>query len=128
MGHQDRHLHRVVPNRLLLLAVSRACVAFSGDLKAPSLLSTILVSSIYINLDAVPTQSSLESNIKQAIAACKEEHGNVLQNRKNMQTVRETLDEGYCDISGRVNDIINIGESITFYSLLPEFLSCNRCY
>ena len=26
-----------------------------------------------------------------------------------MQTVRETLDEGYCDVSGRVSDLINIG-------------------
>ncbi|KAL5520611.1 hypothetical protein ACEPAF_2612 [Sanghuangporus sanghuang] len=53
--------------------------------------------------------SNIESNINQAIAACREERGNVLQNRETMQTVKETLDEGYCDISGRVSDIMNIG-------------------
>ncbi|EJD01998.1 uncharacterized protein FOMMEDRAFT_109078 [Fomitiporia mediterranea MF3/22] len=53
--------------------------------------------------------SSIESNIKQAITACREERGNVLQNRETMQTVHETLDEGYCDISGRVSDLVNIG-------------------
>ncbi|KAL5514880.1 hypothetical protein ACEPAG_2196 [Sanghuangporus baumii] len=53
--------------------------------------------------------SNIESNIEQAIAACREERGNVLQNRETMQTVKETLDEGYCDISGRVSDIMNVG-------------------
>ena len=53
-----------------------------------------------------------ESNINQAIAACREERGNVLQNRESMQTVRESLDEGYCDVSGKVSDLVNVGECL----------------
>ncbi|KAL5498075.1 hypothetical protein ACEPAH_3006 [Sanghuangporus vaninii] len=59
--------------------------------------------------NTVTPLSNIESNINQAIAACREERGNVLQNREIMQTVKESLDEGYCDISGRVSDIMNIG-------------------
>ncbi|KAI5118122.1 hypothetical protein M0805_008031 [Coniferiporia weirii] len=51
--------------------------------------------------------SNIESNIKQAIAACRGERGNVLQNREHMETVREILDEGYCDIFGRVSELIH---------------------
>ncbi|KAH8112414.1 hypothetical protein DFH11DRAFT_1607467 [Phellopilus nigrolimitatus] len=53
--------------------------------------------------------SNIETNIRQAIDACKGESGNVLQNREHMQTVKETADEGYCDISGRVSDLLFIG-------------------
>jgi hypothetical protein len=49
------------------------------------------------------------SNIEMAVKACTQETGNVLQNREQMQQVRESLNEGYCDISGRVGDLIMIG-------------------
>lgn len=52
-----------------------------------------------------------ENNIKRAIAACKEENGNVLQNRQQMSMVKEAEDEGYCDISGRVDDLMFLGKS-----------------
>lgn len=64
-----------------------------------------------------------ESNVKQAIAACREEHGNVLKNRQQMQTVRESLDEGYCDISGRVSDLNYIGK---LYCWQPFYLDCEN--
>jgi hypothetical protein len=49
------------------------------------------------------------SNIEMAVKACTQETGTVLQNRERMQQVRESLNEGYCDISGRVGDLILIG-------------------
>ncbi|KAF7321474.1 hypothetical protein MKEN_00668100 [Mycena kentingensis (nom. inval.)] len=36
--------------------------------------------------------------------------GNLLQNREQMQQVNESLNEGYCDISGRVGDLIAVGD------------------
>jgi len=53
--------------------------------------------------------SNIESNIKQAIAACREERQNLLHNREEMQVVKESLEEGYCDVAGRVGDLVFIG-------------------
>jgi len=44
-----------------------------------------------------------------AIRACRPESGSLLRNREHMQQVKETLDEGYCDISGRAGDLKHIG-------------------
>ena len=44
-----------------------------------------------------------------AIRACRPESGNLIRNREKMLQVKETLDEGYCDISGRVGSLIVIG-------------------
>lgn len=44
-----------------------------------------------------------------AIQACRPESGNLLRNREQMQRVKESLDEGYCDISGRAGDLQHIG-------------------
>ena len=45
-----------------------------------------------------------------AIKACTQEQGHLLRNRDHMQMVKESLDEGYCDISGRVGDLDLVGE------------------
>jgi hypothetical protein len=45
-----------------------------------------------------------------AIKACTQEQGHLLRNRDQMQMVKESLDEGYCDISGRVGDLDLVGE------------------
>lgn len=44
-----------------------------------------------------------------AIRACAPERSNLLRNREEMQTVRETLDEGYCDVSGRAGELNSVG-------------------
>jgi len=44
-----------------------------------------------------------------AIKACAPEKSNLLRNREEMQVVRESLDEGYCDVSGRTGDLDFIG-------------------
>ncbi|TFK44587.1 hypothetical protein BDQ12DRAFT_730629 [Crucibulum laeve] len=54
--------------------------------------------------------SNISSNIDMAIKACRPESGNLLRNRQEMQQVKESLNEGYCDISGRVGNLTFIGE------------------
>ncbi|KAF5386054.1 hypothetical protein D9615_002424 [Tricholomella constricta] len=54
--------------------------------------------------------SSIKSNIDMAIKACRPESGNLLRNREEMRQVKESLDEGYCDVSGRVGDLNRVGE------------------
>jgi hypothetical protein len=49
------------------------------------------------------------SNIDMAIKACRQEKGHLIRNRQHMQMVKESLNEGYCDISGRVGDLNHIG-------------------
>ncbi|KAK7445396.1 hypothetical protein VKT23_014813 [Stygiomarasmius scandens] len=54
--------------------------------------------------------SNIHANIDMAIRACRPESGSLLRNREHMQQVKETLDEGYCDISGRAGDLKHIGK------------------
>ncbi|KAJ7874669.1 hypothetical protein B0H14DRAFT_2717085 [Mycena olivaceomarginata] len=54
--------------------------------------------------------SNIASNIDMAIQACRPEAGHLLRNREQMQQVQESLNEGYCDISGRVGDLNVVGE------------------
>ncbi|KAG6820876.1 hypothetical protein H0H93_010220 [Arthromyces matolae] len=58
------------------------------------------------NTDSFVTPlKSISSNIDMAIRACRPESGNLLRNRQEMRLVRESLDEGYCDISARTGDL-----------------------
>ncbi len=45
-----------------------------------------------------------------AIKACRPENGNLVRNKQEMQQVKESLNDGYCDISGQVGDLNLIGE------------------
>ncbi len=47
---------------------------------------------------------NLANNIDMAIKACAPERSNQLRNRDAMQIVEESLDDGYCDITGRIGD------------------------
>ncbi|KAK1226720.1 hypothetical protein PQX77_010295 [Marasmius sp. AFHP31] len=58
---------------------------------------------------ATPLQN-IAANIDMAIQGCRPEAGNLIQNREQMQRVKESLDEGYCDVSGRVGDLKEIGK------------------
>ncbi|KAI0060543.1 hypothetical protein BV25DRAFT_1908367 [Artomyces pyxidatus] len=53
--------------------------------------------------------SNIASNIDMAIKACTEETSSLLHNREQMQMVKESLDEGYCDVSGRAGDLDLVG-------------------
>ncbi|RPD65851.1 hypothetical protein L226DRAFT_529987 [Lentinus tigrinus ALCF2SS1-7] len=61
------------------------------------------------NPHATP-RNMISSNIDLAIRACKEERGETLQNRQHMQMVKESLNEGYCDVSGHPTDMTLVGE------------------
>jgi len=63
---------------------------------------------------------SSASNIDTAIRACKEERSDLIQSRKQMQMVKETLNDGYCDISGSLGDLSLLGESGTPYRTLQS--------
>ncbi|KAK7035286.1 hypothetical protein VNI00_012053 [Paramarasmius palmivorus] len=57
---------------------------------------------------ATPLQN-IAANIDTAIRGCRAESGNLLKNREQMQQVKETLNEGYCDVSGRAGNLQEIG-------------------
>ena len=57
-------------------------------------------------------------NIDTAIRACKEEKSNIIRSQLEMQTIKENLNDGYCDISGSVGNILYVGELNTLYQLL----------
>lgn len=59
----------------------------------------------------------LDKNVQQAIDACKPEARNLLQNRQQMERIKETLNEGYCDSSGMEGDLFFVGECTAFISL-----------
>ncbi|KAI0083802.1 hypothetical protein BDY19DRAFT_975723 [Irpex rosettiformis] len=43
----------------------------------------------------------IETNIDMAIRACKEERGDLLKSRGQMQMIKESLNDSYCDVSGQ---------------------------
>ena len=59
------------------------------------------------------TEVRIASNIDMAIKACTAENSRLLRNKQQMQTVKEA-DEGYCDISGRTDDLDHVGEMGSF--------------
>ena len=81
------------------------------------LLWAVLVGSVTI-INVLWSSVALASNIDTAIRACKEEKGDVLQNRTHMEMVKESLNEGYCDISGRVGELNLIGGYFELSDLL----------
>ncbi|KAH7337817.1 hypothetical protein B0J17DRAFT_664321 [Rhizoctonia solani] len=58
----------------------------------------------------VTSQNNIENNVRMAIAACRPESQSLLHNRQQMTMVKESLDEGYCDISGTTDDFSLTGE------------------
>ena len=58
----------------------------------------------------VTSQNEIEDNVRMAIAACRSESQSLLRNRQEMTMVKESLDEGYCDVSGSADDFVLAGE------------------
>ena len=52
---------------------------------------------------------SIANNIDMAINACTPEKNNLLRNREEMRMVKESLDGGYCDVTGMTGDLAFIG-------------------
>ncbi|KDQ54066.1 hypothetical protein JAAARDRAFT_409896 [Jaapia argillacea MUCL 33604] len=63
--------------------------------------------------------SNISSNIETAIKACKEEKSDLLRNRQQMQMVKESLNEGYCDVSGHVRNLEKAGSMAN----IPVFIA-----
>ncbi|EJD52006.1 hypothetical protein AURDEDRAFT_181569 [Auricularia subglabra TFB-10046 SS5] len=57
----------------------------------------------------VTPRSDIDRNVQQAIAGCRPESSSNLRDRTQMSMVKEAQDEGYCDISGRVEDLGFVG-------------------
>ncbi|KAI6015244.1 hypothetical protein F5J12DRAFT_816858 [Pisolithus orientalis] len=53
----------------------------------------------------VTPQTDIRANVNMAIRACRPEQGKLLRNRQNMEIIKESLDEGYCDVSGQVGEL-----------------------
>lgn len=53
-----------------------------------------------------------DQNVDNAIKACRPETRGLLRNQEHMQRVKETLNDGYCDVSGQAGDLQLIGMSV----------------
>jgi len=62
------------------------------------------------NTRFVTPQSNIRANVDMAIKACKPEEGTLLHNRKKMEIVKESLNEGYCDTAGQVGNLEFLGK------------------
>ncbi|KAF9451267.1 hypothetical protein P691DRAFT_796992 [Macrolepiota fuliginosa MF-IS2] len=62
-----------------------------------------------MNSPTVTPLNNIASNIDMAIKACRAESSNLLQNRQDMQRVKEIDNDGYCDISGHAQNMRSIG-------------------
>jgi hypothetical protein len=74
----------------------------------PPPVSTDRSSSRNTNSTVTPLDN-IASNINMAVSACRPEQAQLIRNRQQMQTVKESLNEGYCDISGRGGDMTFVG-------------------
>ena len=52
----------------------------------------------------------LAANIDMAIRACREERGSLLQSKREMKVVKESLNDSYCDITGQAVDMALAGD------------------
>jgi hypothetical protein len=50
-----------------------------------------------------------------------------MRNREQMQTIRETVDDGYCDVAGKAGDLQHIGTmgEIKVYAAPGMFIPCS---
>ena len=51
-----------------------------------------------------------DANIDMAIRACREERSSLVKNKERMQVIKESLNDGYCDVSGQGGDMTLAGE------------------
>ncbi len=52
---------------------------------------------------------TLAANIDMAIRACRQEEDDLLRNKQNMRIIKESLNNGYCDVSGHGGDMMIAG-------------------
>jgi hypothetical protein len=82
--------------------------------------------SMHLLLERATRQltSAPDANIQNAIKACRPETRGLMRNREQMQTVKESLNEGYCDVSGKAGDLRHIGAlgEIKVYAAPSQFI------
>ena len=61
------------------------------------------------------TEFVTDANIDMAIRACREEKQDLVRNKAQMQMVKESLNDGYCDVSGQGGDMSLAGTSLILY-------------
>lgn len=49
-----------------------------------------------------------------AIRACREEKGDLVKNQEQMRIVKESLNDGYCDVSGQGGDMTLAGRLMLY--------------
>lgn len=110
VDNEDTGRHPMVPNVLnnTLQNIRRKIPGFNS----PSEDALTLSQRRSPNPRTPPTvtpQSNIRSNVTMAIKGCRPEEGKLVHNRREMQTIKESLDEGYCDVSGHVAELDHIG-------------------
>ncbi|KAL4253718.1 hypothetical protein ABKN59_003690 [Abortiporus biennis] len=58
----------------------------------------------------VTPRGVIASNIEAALKACRTEKGKSLVNSEHVQQVKESMNDSYCDVSGRVGNLSLVGE------------------
>ncbi|PBK91347.1 hypothetical protein ARMGADRAFT_1013798 [Armillaria gallica] len=81
------------------------------------------------------SRAAITSNIDMAINACRPEKNHLLQNREQMRIIKESLNEGYCDLSGHSGTLKLVAsmENVKIYlpqstetARIEEFLSARH--
>jgi hypothetical protein len=62
--------------------------------------SLLTYRSRYLSADGKPA-----SNIDAAVEACKAEKSEEIQSLRQMKMIKESINDGYCDISGNIDDL-----------------------
>ncbi|KAK0212970.1 hypothetical protein DFS33DRAFT_1285718 [Desarmillaria ectypa] len=66
------------------------------------------------------SRAAITSNIDMAINACRPEKNHLLQNREQMRIVKESLNEGYCDLSGHSGTLKLVASMENVKIYLPQ--------
>ncbi|KAG6375835.1 hypothetical protein JVT61DRAFT_2694 [Boletus reticuloceps] len=65
--------------------------------------------SLWTQQHVIP-RSNIRANIDMAIRACKPEEGHLRRQLNNMGLMKESLNDHYCDVSGKINNLEHVGE------------------
>lgn len=110
VDNEDAGRHPMVPNVVnnTLQNIKRKIPGFNSPSEDALTLSQRRSPNPKIPPTVTP-QSNIRSNVAMAIKGCRPEEGKLVHNRREMQTIKESLDEGYCDVSGHVAELDHIG-------------------
>ncbi|KAF9051010.1 hypothetical protein BDZ89DRAFT_1098552 [Hymenopellis radicata] len=66
------------------------------------------------------SKRDISSNIDMAISACRPEKNHLLHNRNEMRIIKESLNEGYCDLSGHAGSLKKVATMHNVHVYLPH--------